>query len=119
MFWYLRYGFLALLALGLVTIALANRDPVVLRLLPEDIATFAGANFVLRVPLFLAVFAGIVLGLLIGFVWEWLREAKLRAQGNRARRDAASLEREVRRLKAPANEEDDVLALLEDNRKAG
>jgi len=117
---YIRYGFLAALGLALIVLALANRSIVALKLLPDGIAGFAGFNLTLQLPLFLVVFAGIVAGLLIGFVWEWLREARIRTEGNRAKRTAASLEREVRRLKAaPEQEEDDVLALLEDSRKAG
>lgn len=117
---YLRYLFLAVLGLGLVTVALANRQIVTLRLLPEDMAAFAGVDLQVRLPLFLVVFLGIVAGLLIGFVWEWLREYKHRAEAGRAKRDARTLEREVKRLKRKENEgKDEVLALLEDGGKAG
>lgn len=119
---YLRYLFLVVLALCLITVALANRDIVLLRLLPPELGNFAGLSWEIRLPLFLVVFAGIVAGLLIGFVWEWLREARQRAAASRARRDAANLEREVKRLKSsasPKSGDDDVLTLLEDGRKAG
>ncbi|MHC0053424.1 lipopolysaccharide assembly protein LapA domain-containing protein [Actibacterium sp. D379-3] len=118
---YLRYLFLVLLGLCLVTVALANRDVVLLRLLPEELAHFAGITWEIRLPLFLVVFGGIVAGLLIGFVWEWMREARHRAEATRAKRDAKHLEREVKRLKRKAAPEhqDDVLALLEDGGKAG
>jgi len=120
MFRYLRYGFLALLGLALMTVALANREPVLLRLLPPELGHFAGITWELRLPLFLVVFGGIVAGLLIGFVWEWLREARHRAEASRAKQEAKSLEREVKRLKTTSREkQDDVLALLEEPRKAG
>lgn len=117
MFRYLRYAFLAVLGLVLITVALANRQTVVLRLLPEEMASFAGFQWELQLPLFLVVFGGIVAGLLIGFVWEWLREARHRAEASRAKREAATLEREVKRLqKDEPAQNDDVLALLD---KAG
>lgn len=119
---YLRYLFLAVLGICLITVALANRQIVTLRLLPEDMAAFSGISWELRLPLFAVVFLGIVAGLLIGFVWEWLREARLRAEAGRVKREAATLEREVKRLKHKQVEvegKDEVLALLEDGGKAG
>jgi lipopolysaccharide assembly protein A len=117
---YLKWGLLALLAVVLLTVALANREVVELRLLPVEMAAFLGIDLTIRLPMFLAIFGGIVAGLLIGFVWEWFREHKHRAAASRAQRDKAALEREVSRLKStdPAPQ-DDVIALLERPRKAG
>jgi lipopolysaccharide assembly protein A len=116
---YLRYAFLALLALCLLVVALANRDPVTLTLLPAEIAAFAGFNHAVSLPLFLVIFGGIVAGVVIGFVWEWFREHKHRAEAAAQRRERQRLEREVDRLR-PASEKpgDDVLALLESPRAA-
>ena len=117
---YLKYAFLAALALVLLTLALANRSMVTLRLLPEEMGAFAGIDWAIQMPLFLVVMIGVVLGLLIGFVWEWLREHKHRAAAAEARRQAARFEREVSRLKSARPEaEDEVLALLDQPRKAG
>jgi lipopolysaccharide assembly protein A len=111
---YLRYGFLALLAICLLIVALANREPVTLTLLPEELATFAGFDFSISLPMFLVIFGGIVAGVMIGFVWEWFREHKHRAEAATQRRERERLEREVHRLKpASEREQDDVLALLE------
>ena len=70
MFRYLRYAFMALLGLCLIIVALANRDTVLLRLLPQEISEFAGVSFTVELPLFVVVFGGIIAGLLIGFVWN-------------------------------------------------
>jgi len=60
---------------------------------------------------------GIAFGLLIGFVWEWLREWKHRSAVRKEHKQVVRLEREVTRLKAEKNEgKDDVLALLDDAR---
>lgn len=111
----LRLSFLAAVGLVLLTVALANRGPVVLRLLPEETGAFFGVDWQVELPLFLVIFAGIVAGLLIGFVWEWLREAKHRAEAQRRRSEVARLEREVSSLKGQAGTapRDEVLALLE------
>lgn len=114
-----RLLFLAVLGIVLIAVASANRGLVTLRLLPEEMDSFLGIGWSLEVPLFLAIFAGIVAGLGIGFVWEWFREAKHRAAANQHKREAGRLEREVSRLKSEKPEaEDDVIALLE-GRKTG
>lgn len=116
---YLRYAFLALLAICLLTLALANRNVVTLTLLPEEIAAFAGFNASVSLPLFLVIFGGIVAGVVIGFVWEWFREHKHRAEAVTQRRERERLEREVHRLKPAAERQtDDVLALLETGGRA-
>ena len=110
----LRYLFLAVLALVLIALALANRDAVALRVLPPEAGDFLGFSWTVQLPLFLVIFAGILLGLLIGFVWEWLREHKIRSTATRATRKATRLEGEVERLRERAQgPKDEVLALLE------
>ena len=112
---YLRLIFLALVGIGLLTVALANRAPVQVRLLPEDLATLTGLTWAAELPLFLVIFGGIIAGVLIGFVWEWFREYGHRATASQKSREVARLERELAVLKdstsVPAK--DDVLALLE------
>ena len=112
---YIRYAFLAAVAIVLIVLALANRDMVTLQLLPGDMASYVGLNFTYQLPQFMIIFLAIVLGLLIGFVWEWLREHKHRAEARSATREKARLEREVKGLKRKSNEgQDEVLALLDD-----
>lgn len=121
MFRTLRLIFLAAVGLVLLIVALANRGAVTLRLLPEETGAFFGWEWSVQLPLFLVIFGGIVAGLLLGFVWEWLREAKHRAEAARRRGEVARLEREVSDLKGRTGTppEDDVLALLhEDKRKS-
>lgn len=109
-----RVAFLVVLAAVLVVLALANRGPVMLRLLPENMAAFVPVPTSVTLPLFLVIFAAILLGLLIGFVWEWLREHRYRAEARRQRRTADELKREMRVLKGRGQrDKDDVLALLE------
>ena len=110
----LRLLFLAVLAVVLIALALANGEIVTLRVLPPEAGAFMGFSWSVQLPLYLVIFAGILIGLLIGFVWEWLRERRIRVGHAQATRKAAHLEREVDRLKTKAEgPKDDVLALLD------
>ena len=115
----LRYILLLLLALGLLTVAMANRGVVTVKALPDDIAAFSGFGWQMDLPLYVIIFGGIIAGVLIGFVWEWFREHKHRATATTKTREVAKLERELAVMRDTKPEQkDDVLALLE-NRKAG
>ncbi|MEL6582435.1 MAG: lipopolysaccharide assembly protein LapA domain-containing protein [Pseudomonadota bacterium] len=107
----IRLGLVIVLALILVVIAIANRDTVVVQLLPSDLSGIFALNF--EVPLFVLM---VILGgggFALGFSWEYLREWSIRAEARRAKKAAQSLEREIKSMKAEQGvEEDDVLALL-------
>jgi putative membrane protein len=110
----LRYLFLAALGLALLTVALANRAPVTLKALPEDLAAFTGFAWQIELPLFMVIFGGIIAGLLIGFVWEWFREMKHRSTASRKTREVARLERELAVMKdSQSVPKDDILAILD------
>lgn len=114
---YIRYAFLATLGVILVSVALANRGAVTLALLPETLADFTGLSYSIDLPLFVVIFGGIVAGLLIGFVWEWMREYKHRAAASRKSREVHDLTRQLKREKRRADtaeQKDEVLALLDE-----
>ncbi|AHM02905.1 Phosphate transport regulator (distant similar to PhoU) [Roseibacterium elongatum DSM 19469] len=112
---YIKYLFLVLVAIGLVVLAMANRDPVTLTILPAELALWTGVDYAIELPLFLVILGGVVTGVLLGFVWEWLREHRHRAEAATNKREARKLEREVKALKGRDNEgKDEVLALVED-----
>lgn len=110
---YLRYLVLVVIGIFLITVAMANREVVQLHAFPTDLQAVLGVDWVIQLPLFMVGFGGVVLGILIGFVWEWIREHKYRA-------DAAAKTKELQRLErsvaTPAHQ-DKVLALLEQPRK--
>lgn len=113
---YIRYAFLAILGVALITVALANRGTVTLNLLPQELSGFLGWSWSLTLPLFVVIFAGLLAGILIGFIWEWLREHKIRAEGARNRKERDQLAREVKTLRGGPKSRtgDDVLALIDD-----
>ncbi len=111
---YTRYLLLAALAIALLTVALANRSTMVIKALPDDLAAFWGVNWQIELPLFLIIFGGIVVGLLLGFVWEWLREHKHRSTASTKTREVSRLERELATMRDSTKlPQDDVLALLD------
>lgn len=111
---YLKYLFLIVVGLALIVVALANRQVVTLSLVPGEMAEFLPFRNNIELPLFLVILGGVVLGLLIGFVWEYLREFRIRQNAGRQKRKLNKLEREVKGLREKTGEgKDDVLALLE------
>lgn len=111
---YIRYAFIAAFAVLLIAVALANRGMVSLQLIPTEVAGWFAMNPQIELPLFIVIFGGIVVGLLVGFVWEWIREHGHRAEAARQARERRRLEREVARLKDEKNEgKDEVLALID------
>ena len=112
---YIRYAFLASIGIVLISISLANRQMVGLQLLPDTLAELIGYNATISLPLFIVVLGGIVAGLIIGFIWEWLREYKHRREAGTKAREVRKLEREVSRLKDEKHQgKDDVLAILDE-----
>jgi uncharacterized integral membrane protein len=111
---YLKYLFLIVVGLALVLMAMANRETVTLEVIPADLAAWFGIQYAIELPLFLIILGGVVVGLLIGFVWEWLREHRYRVEAKTHKQAAKSLEREVTTLKGPAKgTQDEILALVD------
>ena len=112
---YIRYASIAIFAVALILVALANRGLVTVQVLPNEVAHLAALNPSYEVPLFIVIFGGVLAGLIIGFIWEWIREAGERAAAARQAREMERLRAEVRRLKGEKHEgKDEVLALLEE-----
>lgn len=112
---YIRYACIAIFAMALIVVALANSDAVTVQLLPSGIEQYFAVAPQIQLPLFVVIFIGIVVGLLVGFVWEWMREYAVRAENARNAREVRRLEREVKRLRGEKHKgEDEVFALLEE-----
>lgn len=112
----IRYAFWAIVGLCLILIGLANRGVVTVRAMPQPMADLLSISPDIQLPLFVVIFLGVGAGLLIGFLWEWLREYRMRAEARVKARELEALRREVRQLRGAAvgaKSEDDVLALLE------
>jgi len=109
----IRTLFLFCLATLLFLLSLANSEKVTLYFLPKNLTALFEIGFAVNIPLFLVFFSGIFIGLVIGFVWEWLREYKFRVEANNYQKRLFKAETELSELHAKENKKDDVLTLLE------
>jgi uncharacterized integral membrane protein len=102
---------LTLILAAIVLFALAHRDPVTLRLLPQELSSISAWS--IEAPHYVVALALILLGMVLGYILEWLREHKHRRMAAQKAREAARLDREVGRLRRESGKgEDEVLALL-------
>ncbi len=112
----IRYTFWAIVGLALILIGLANREVVTVHAMPSAVGDLLGISPDISLPLFVVIFLGVGAGLLIGFLWEWVREHRIRADSRARAREVNQLKSEVAKLKSEGKgKQDDVLALL-DNR---
>ena len=110
----LRYLLLAVIAVALLLFASANRGMVPVSLLPDSFAQLFMVDWQIELPLFVLVFFGLVLGLLVGYTLEWLREHKYRRTASTQTRVVTKLERELAAMKDQTSVPTDaVLALLD------
>ncbi|MDZ4311659.1 MAG: LapA family protein [Cypionkella sp.] len=112
---YLRYLTLAAVGLVLLIVALANRTPVLLKAMPDDFAAFLGLTWQMELPVFVVLFGGIVIGVLVGFLWEWAREHKHRVVASTKTREVSKLERELATMRDATSvpQQDEIIALLD------
>lgn len=111
---YVKYTFWGVVAICLVIVGMANRGIVTLRAMPEALAGPLGISPDIELPLFMVIFIGVGLGLVIGFLWEWVREYRIRSDARAKSREVDALKREIDGLKAKESEgKDEIVALLD------
>ena len=114
---FIKYLILAAIVVVLVSLALANRTPVTLRLMPDEIAgtlDYPDNLNQITLSLWVVILVGIVIGWMLGQFLEFLREHKFRAEARRGRRETKRMASEITTLKKEKAKGDDVLALLDD-----
>lgn len=89
------------LAVILIALCLANRDPVTLALNP-----FRPSDAVLSVsaPFFVFLFAALMLGIVLGGIGAWLGQSRHRQRARRERREAEKWHVEADRQRERAND---------------
>ena len=117
----LKYVFWGIVAVILVLVGLANRDATELQAMPTAFANLFGISPNITLPLFVVIFLAIGLGLLVGLVWEWIREYPERVAARSRHKEIERLRAEVASLRARSADPtkgDDVIALLDAPRRA-
>ena len=89
------------LAVVLVALAVANRGPVTISLDPINTSD---PVYSVQVPLFLLVFLLVIVGVLIGGIAAWLKQARWRRRARRLRAELRRSRDEVADLKRRAAE---------------
>lgn len=111
---YVRMLLVALLAIILVGVALANRQLVTVSLFPGRLDRYMGGEWQVQMPLFLVIILALLAGMILGLIWEWMRETAVRQESARRAHDLQVLEREVRGLRVTHHApRDEVLAILD------
>lgn len=113
---YIRYALLALILVACVTVSFANRQPVELALWPQSMTDILGFGLSITLPLFVVVVGAVGAGLVIGLLWEWLRERRIRVEAAHNRRELDRLRASgtVPATTAPQPQRDKVLAILDE-----
>lgn len=107
----LKILLIGVILVALVILALANRGPVTLHLLPQGLDRVMSLS--VNLPLYAVILASVVVGMIVGYLLEWLREHKHRRRASQKATEAARLHRQVAQLrKDTGRPEDDVLALI-------
>lgn len=110
---YIKLFIASVVMIALVLVAVANRQLVTVKLLPDPIADALGLGYQVTLPHFIILIVAVIVGLLLGYLIEWLRERKHRKAVDVKSRQLSRLESEVEQLKKKTGEEDDeILALL-------
>ncbi len=102
---------LAIILIAIVLLAVANRQLVTVELLPQPLDQVLEVS--VQVPLFLVGLICILVGMVLGYIFEWLREHKYRRRAAQKSREAEQLSRELDRTKKASKSGDDVLALID------
>lgn len=114
---YIRYAIYASLLIVLTVVCVANLAPVTLNTLPAGLASLPQVGwlaFSVEVPLFAVALGGLVLGFVLGEVFEWLREHKFRAEASAKGHEVKKLERQLKKTQAERDKDkDEVLAILD------
>ncbi|MDT8342992.1 MAG: LapA family protein [Thermohalobaculum sp.] len=102
----IKWAILATLCAALVVLGVANMAPVDLRLLPPGVVSADLA--LVGVPLAAVILAAMLLGVVIGELFEWLREHKHRRTASERNREVERLRAEIVALKRRLGDKDDL-----------
>ena len=87
-----------------------------IRILPSEREGFLGGGMRFSIPIFVLFLCGVIFGLFVGFVWEWIREMKHRSASSRKSKELAKVENELSQLKRESGQNEDEILLLLNNK---
>ena len=87
-----------------------------IRVLPSELEGFFGGGMIFSIPIFVLFLCGVIFGLFVGFIWEWIREMKHRSASSRKSKELAKVENELSQLKRESGQNEDEIMLLLNNK---
>ena len=87
-----------------------------IRVLPGELEGFFGGGMIFSIPIFVLFLCGVIFGLFVGFVWEWIREMKHRSASSRKSKELSKVENELSQLKRESGQNEDEIMLLLNNK---
>lgn len=90
---------LAPLAVGVVALAVANRQEVAIYL--DPFADPPSESVQVDAPLYLVVLIAVMAGVIVGSLATYLEQGKYRRAARRVKREVAALQKEIARLSPP------------------
>ncbi len=87
-----------------------------IRILPSELEGSFGGGMIFSIPIFMLFLCGVIFGLFVGFVWEWIREMKHRSASSRKSKELAKVENELSQLKRESGQNEDEILLLLNNK---
>ena len=87
-----------------------------IRILPSELEGFLGGGMIFSIPIFVLFLCGVIFGLFVGFVWEWIREMKHRSASSRKSKELFKVENELSQLKRESGQNEDEIMLLLNNK---
>ena len=97
---YLKFLIWTLVGLILILFALSNNQTVEIHVLPDSFGGSSGLEANYSLPLFVILYAILTLGLILGILFEFLRERKHRVNLKQAHKDIKLLQSEMEKLKS-------------------
>lgn len=110
---FVNYFVLAVMAVIVIFLSVANRQVVPVHFAPDFSAYGTETAPTFTAPLFLVALACAAVGFVLGAFREYFRESKVRRRSSERRKELGRLQREVDTLKKAQNldEEDEIIAL--------
>jgi uncharacterized membrane-anchored protein YhcB (DUF1043 family) len=83
-----------------------------IRILPSELEGFFGDGMIFSIPIFVLFLCGVIFGLFVGFVREWIREMKHRSASSRKSKELAKVENELNQLKRDSEQQQNLIVVL-------
>ena len=111
---YIKFLILTIVGIVLIIFAISNNQIIEVRILPDNFGGVFGLKSIYSLPFFVILYPTLVLGLLLGFFFEYFRERKYRVKLKQANKDIKFLQSEKKKLKSRNSDGDsEILNLID------